>query len=172
MFRPKYCCNCGEKIERVEWRLWTSRRFCGLCSTEYKHLDILPIAAVCAGAFLSILGLTLFFGVSNQQTNKARTEKPVNITKQLKPAPLYSQSGANTYVHNTGSAVDNLITNGSGNSAVQNPEQPVPNATTSEDEVFYCGALTKKGTPCSRRVKKKGFCWQHSRSGQIGPARF
>lgn len=29
-------------------------------------------------------------------------------------------------------------------------------------EAFYCGAMTKAGTPCKHRVKVKGaHCWQH-----------
>lgn len=33
---------------------------------------------------------------------------------------------------------------------------------TLEKEAHYCGAKTKKGTDCTRRVKKdSGFCWQH-----------
>jgi hypothetical protein len=35
-----------------------------------------------------------------------------------------------------------------------------PNASK---PVYYCGAPTKKGTPCKRRVKQAGMkCWQHS----------
>jgi len=31
------------------------------------------------------------------------------------------------------------------------------------EPVYYCGAATKKGTPCSRRVKRPGErCWQHT----------
>ena len=29
------------------------------------------------------------------------------------------------------------------------------------DDVYSCGARTKKGTPCSRRVHGPGRCWQH-----------
>lgn len=33
---------------------------------------------------------------------------------------------------------------------------------TAEKPVYYCNALTKKGTPCKHRVKKAGDrCWQH-----------
>ncbi|HEY2866891.1 MAG TPA: hypothetical protein VGJ02_07355 [Pyrinomonadaceae bacterium] len=33
---------------------------------------------------------------------------------------------------------------------------------TEVDAVYYCGAATKKGTPCTRRVKRAGErCWQH-----------
>ncbi|HEX9961513.1 MAG TPA: hypothetical protein VGB00_11305, partial [Pyrinomonadaceae bacterium] len=30
------------------------------------------------------------------------------------------------------------------------------------EAVYFCGAPTKKGTPCSRRVKGGGRCWQHA----------
>ncbi|HEY5446713.1 MAG TPA: hypothetical protein VIJ87_20095, partial [Pyrinomonadaceae bacterium] len=30
------------------------------------------------------------------------------------------------------------------------------------DDVYLCGARTKKGTPCSRRVHGKVRCWQHT----------
>ncbi|HEV2835353.1 MAG TPA: hypothetical protein VGW58_08555 [Pyrinomonadaceae bacterium] len=29
------------------------------------------------------------------------------------------------------------------------------------DEIYTCGARTKKGTPCSRRVHGPVRCWQH-----------
>jgi hypothetical protein len=29
------------------------------------------------------------------------------------------------------------------------------------EKVYFCGAPTKKGTMCSRRVKSGGRCWQH-----------
>lgn len=34
-------------------------------------------------------------------------------------------------------------------------------ATSIEDDVYLCGARTKKGTPCSRRVHGPVRCWQH-----------
>lgn len=34
-------------------------------------------------------------------------------------------------------------------------------AAVETDKVYYCGATTKKGTPCSRKVKGGGRCWQH-----------
>jgi hypothetical protein len=38
------------------------------------------------------------------------------------------------------------------------PTQPV---TAVEDNTYICGARTKKGTPCSRRVRGPVRCWQH-----------
>jgi len=37
------------------------------------------------------------------------------------------------------------------------PTQP----TTVEEKAYICGARTKKGTPCSRRVRGPVRCWQH-----------
>jgi hypothetical protein len=34
-------------------------------------------------------------------------------------------------------------------------------AVTSDEDVYLCGARTKKGTPCSRRVQRPVRCWQH-----------
>jgi hypothetical protein len=39
--------------------------------------------------------------------------------------------------------------------------QREPKRDSSTEAVYYCGALTKKGTPCTRRVKSPGRCWQH-----------
>jgi hypothetical protein len=33
--------------------------------------------------------------------------------------------------------------------------------TEPEEVVYVCGARTKKGTPCQRRVRGPGRCWQH-----------
>lgn len=33
--------------------------------------------------------------------------------------------------------------------------------TDSSEIVSICGAMTKKGTPCQRRVRGTGRCWQH-----------
>lgn len=171
MFRPKYCCNCGEKIEREEWRFWTSRRFCALCSTEYRHIDLFPIIFVGLGAFLTLLGLGTYFGSTrNDGVEKAQVQ--TNVAKQLKPATLYSGTSANTSVQIQTSSSGNSNIDLPKTSAPQNIEQPTRKPNTSEVAVFYCGAVTKKGTPCTRRVKSKGYCWQHAKTGQIAPTRF
>ena len=38
---------------------------------------------------------------------------------------------------------------------------PASQPVTIEDDVYICGARTKKGTPCSRRVHGPVRCWQH-----------
>ncbi|HEY7785116.1 MAG TPA: hypothetical protein VIB00_10335 [Pyrinomonadaceae bacterium] len=48
------------------------------------------------------------------------------------------------------------------------PIQPTPEQslgvkplTVTEEQIYICGARTKKGTPCSRRVSAEVRCWQH-----------
>ena len=42
------------------------------------------------------------------------------------------------------------------------PDGTANERPTELDEVVYiCGARTKKGTPCQRRVRGPGRCWQH-----------
>ena len=41
--------------------------------------------------------------------------------------------------------------------------------TISTDEIYLCGARTKKGTPCSRRVHGPVRCWQHKGAKAMVP---
>jgi hypothetical protein len=38
---------------------------------------------------------------------------------------------------------------------------PANQPTVIAEETYICGARTKKGTPCSRRVRGPVRCWQH-----------
>jgi hypothetical protein len=168
LFKPKYCCHCGEKIERAEWRLWTSRRFCPLCETEFKPYDLLPRAVVVAGLVFVLFGLGSYFRGQDTSAPIRLSAVSTRSTQKLKPAPARSVSIDNL---NSQVASERVMT---GADEVENQinEQPKKEKGTSDETVVYCGAITKKGTPCTRRVKKKGFCWQHARSSQIAPARF
>jgi hypothetical protein len=48
------------------------------------------------------------------------------------------------------------------------PQQTIQ--TTAVDDVYACGARTKKGTPCSRRVHGPVRCWQHKGKPAMLPA--
>ena len=166
LYRPAFCCNCGEKVVRDEWRFWTSRRFCALCETEHKGIDLVPKAIVAIGLLLSAAGFASYLRMPAQVAGGS-TFRPQETRQNLKPATLNSSN--NTISEPiAGDQNSNL----SPAAKQQINEQPQREKRTSEEQVFYCGAITKKGTPCTRRVKTKGFCWQHAKSGQIAPARF
>jgi hypothetical protein len=168
LYRPAFCCNCGEKVVRDEWRLWTSRRFCALCATEHQGIDLLPKVVVAAGLLAVVFGVA----TSLRSPQTSAFESPTLVQKpkpNLKPPTLNPQSIDSTRSTEADPA---LISNSSVKNDTQQSEQPQREKRTSDESVFYCGAITKKGTPCTRRVKTKGFCWQHAKSGQMAPARF
>ena len=146
LFRPQFCSNCGEKIERTEWRLWTSRRFCDLCATDQRLTEFAPIAFAVFGIVTLIAGLVNF---SSSDAVKASPE--VRAKSQV------------TSLATTPQPERQLAT------AKSIPEQsvaPISAPRTAKEKqvstaVYFCGAETKKGTPCSRRVKTNVRCYQH-----------
>ena len=116
-YRPNFCSECGEKIVRLQWRVWTSRRFCDKCGSHLSR----PLLLQRAG----IIVVLVFAGVL------------VGRGWRREPAPLVIQRPVSAQ---TAPAVQ-------------------PSATV--EETYICGARTKKGTPCSRRVHGPVRCWQH-----------
>ena len=167
LYRPVFCCNCGEKIVREEWRPWTSRRFCALCATEHQGIDLLPKAVVGIALLLSVAAFANYVRLPRSSENTFGSE---NAKPNLRSAALYSANATSSPAFSTPNA-SNSAQNTSTNPQIN--EQPQHEKRTSDEPVYYCGAVTKKGTPCTRRVKTKGtFCWQHAKSGQVAPARF
>jgi hypothetical protein len=120
MFRPNFCSQCGKKIIRLHWRLWTSRRFCDLCARQLRKERIKgrTVAAV------ALIGLGFIIG---------RSTRPA-------PPPLIIQRTERTVEQNTKATESKIAL---------------------EQDAYICGARTKKGTPCSRRVHGPIRCWQH-----------
>lgn len=157
LYKPNFCCHCGEKVERVEWNLLTSRRFCVACSMENRLHELVPRLAVVAGALAMMFGFGSLWTGSGRAT-PAGTENGVEVRSST------IQHGS---VRSAGTASENHI-EVAPSSNVQPPVQVVtvsPTNSQSEEKSgarFFCGALTKKGTPCSRKVKAKGLrCFQH-----------
>jgi hypothetical protein len=117
-----------------------------------------------------LLGVAAFATYVRRPGDSENTFRSENLKPISRSAPLYSANATSSPSADL-STQSNLAQNTS--SKPQINEQPHPEKRTSDEPVFYCGAITKKGTPCTRRVKTKGtFCWQHAKSGQIAPARF
>src|SRR5215212_9732178 len=57
MYKPNFCSDCGSRVERSRWRVWTSRRFCADCEPRFRKAQILRSLA--AGAALFLVGLVL-----------------------------------------------------------------------------------------------------------------
>jgi len=146
MYRPNFCCECGAKLLRLHWHAWTSRRFCDDCSKRLltRRLTI-PLAAAVA-----LVSVGMIIG---------RTRRPA-------PPPLIIERSANSPLYH---APDNNATNEKTDTSVEAESTNLPGpqnspVTTDEEAVYLCGARTKKGTPCSRRVHSPVRCWQHKGS--------
>ena len=153
LYKPNFCCNCGEKIERVDWNLLTSRRFCDACAAENKRHDRLPQSAVAGGLLALMFGLGTMFGGSKEQSPPVHTlnSSPALLRSEPAVANPAGQAPANASPASTAVV-----------SPAPETKQSLSTGSETASKFYYCGALTKKGTPCSRKVKVSGSrCFQH-----------
>lgn len=162
MYKPNFCAECGERVERERWRAWTSRRFCQACAARFRRRRFAWPLVACAA--LLIAGFVA-----------GRMGRPAS-------PPLVIERG--------GAALATLPAGGGGatqaQSGAQSQARPATAPTarygpdgasderpTDPDEVIsICGARTKKGTPCQRRVRGAGRCWQHrGKPAMLPPAK-
>lgn len=145
MYKPNFCAECGARTERAKWRLWTSRRFCEDCGARFRKRELaLPFII---GAALLIAGFA--FG------RFLRSAPPPLIVQRaavspLPDVPIDLVSGAQA-------AQSKNSRDASAGSPAEANSQPA----TAVENIYICGARTKKGTPCSRRVHGPVRCWQH-----------
>lgn len=157
MYRPNFCAECGEQVVRLRWRVWTSRRFCAACEKRFRRGRVLRLLAVCVALVgLGFAGgralrhapppLVLERGAANSPTLPSQTPA---AGRQNSASAANPDAGARVY------GADGTQT-----------ERP----TEADEVVSICGARTKRGTPCSRRVRGTGRCWQHRGRAAMLPA--
>ncbi len=136
MSRTNFCANCGARLVRRGWFAWSNGGRCSDCTNRLGRAGVKPLALV------SVVAIAAFaFG---------RYLRPA-------PPPLIIHRAAN-------SPLSDLPVN---YQAFPETNASPANASTSEanaadDIVYICGARTKKGTPCRRRVHVAGErCYQH-----------
>jgi hypothetical protein len=160
LYKPKFCCECGERIFRKEWRIWTSRRFCESCEIDKKSDEL----------FWKFIAIALFlfglFGVGSLLLNKKNIEKPksfVLISENNNKAQAISQEKragdlnvkqAN-YLPESSTNIVNFT------DRLGQTERKNIKTGGGTEKIYFCGAMTRKGTYCRRRVKGGGRCWQH-----------
>jgi hypothetical protein len=141
MYKPNFCSQCGTKLLRLRWHLWTSRRFCNDCARGLRRERFLPL-------LFSILALTGAGYIAGRTLRPA--PPPLTIIRRS-DSPLQSPE-------DPGKPNAKFSTAQFGESSANNSNSSGDQST---DEVYICGARTKKGTPCSRRVHGPVRCWQH-----------
>jgi hypothetical protein len=182
-YKPRYCCECGEKVERESWKPWTSRQFCENCETENKIHVLLPRAGFLLALLLGLWGVGSHLSPAggNEKSLKVTTEQKLSAQQQKSPqnsatgekaqnsAPPVNAPAANDALPQAKNqtpadlrASENLRLQ-AGNNAGASRQNSI------SEPVYFCGAQTKKGNPCSRRVKGGGRCWQHAGQPAVLP---
>jgi hypothetical protein len=152
MYRPNFCSECGAKILRLHWHAWTSRKFCDDCSRRLVKQRL-------TGPLLAALAL-LSIGVITGRTR--RPAPPPLIIERSANSPLYRTENHGAINESSDAPTTNELTN--------TPSPSHSTDTTDEEVVYICGARTKKGTPCARRVHSAVRCFQHKGSPAMLPA--
>jgi hypothetical protein len=153
MYKPNFCAECGERVERSRWHLWTSRRFCVSCARLFKRSQILmPLIA----------GLALFsLGLIAGRLQRSAPPPLIIERGQLPPSTGTSKAGAQSPDGESEAAAPPAAA-APKPGPVYGPDGTANERPTEPDEtVSICGARTQKGTPCQRRVRGTGRCWQH-----------
>jgi hypothetical protein len=162
LYRAKFCNHCGEKIERAESKFTDSRRFCDLCATDFTLHEWAPriVTAFFCIAILMVVKARIFSAADEQFPRPQ--EAPATRSRTLAaPRPAVAEKPeAADGPENTRSEV---APSSATDETFRKPERVVE---ASDKSMFVCGAPTKKGTPCSRKVKTRGFCWQHRKRAE------
>lgn len=167
LFRPSFCANCGEKIDRAEWGIFTSRRFCQVCESEFKGQDLIPRFIVGLGVLIGVFG----FGGYLKSGSATSETKLVRQSQKFVEQPVAAQpaSGEKTVTVSGNANVGMpLVLENSNKASVlrtdvrgQEPQKSPKFQAEPVEEIYYCGASTAKGTPCKHRVKGNVRCFQH-----------
>lgn len=164
MYRPNFCVECGARLERKHWHWWTSGRFCAACEKRFRRRRwLMPLGL---GAVLLSIGFVA--GRAGRMAPRPPIvikrggaevfSRPATDDAAVPPPPASvagpAAAGAPSSAPRSGA---------DGTTATERP-------TTPSEIVSMCGARTKKGTPCSRRVRGTGRCWQHRGMPAMLPA--
>jgi len=159
LFRPTFCCNCGEKVERAEWKLWTSRRFCELCATEFSLQDYAVKGVILFAAAVTVLGFARLFAPTKpaEVAAKKSVERPQSSIAERNVTSATPEQPASGPTSPSNAIEDRMARTLAAMPSANLAKVPVEAA----EPIYICGAATKKGTPCSRKVKGNVRCWQH-----------
>jgi hypothetical protein len=161
-YHPHFCCHCGEKIVRAKWTPLTSRRFCEFCAIEQKQHDLIPRAAAVILLLVGAAGFTAYLSSGTNATVSDTSES--GRIRKLRTEVTQSDQNVNSG-NASRSNISSPGNNGPQQLAANTPtveNKQLPSQRNSSTEpTYYCRAMTKKGTACTRRVKAPGRCWQH-----------
>ena len=146
MSAARFCSECGQQLKVKRDSSLPFRSFCARCSPRLKEARLMLIAgaALCAAIGFAI----------------------GHFTAGREPF-YYIGTPVELSANNTAPSLNPPHSSRQIEPSLQS-EQPVIGPAAGEG---ICGALTKSGKPCQRRVKGGGYCWQHrEKLGEKQPA--
>jgi hypothetical protein len=156
MNAQSFCGKCGARLTKKGWRSLIGRRLCGDCAHGRRRIDVTAPLGVVAIIALAAFSLGRFLRpappplIIERAANSPLSDLPVNFNDSSRRA---NQNR-------------NPQTAGSGNAETSSISQ----TGSTSDPLYICGARTKKGTPCKRRVHSAGErCFQHKGMPAILP---
>lgn len=181
-YKAKYCAECGSELQDYGESFLLRSKFCEVCKPNFKSGELVSkFGSFGIAAIAAIFG----FGALVQKT----PEKPLNTAKieiaSIAPAPKPPQKAENNQPNNTvqprqvesNQQVALLSKQPETQAAKQSfdkkTQQNLPEVQQNSalEAVYVCGAKTKKGTPCARKVKGSVRCWQHLGQEAMLPAK-
>jgi hypothetical protein len=130
-----FCMTCGASLMQRGWRQWLRGPVCPDCSRRGGSARRMRALILIASLVLVAFGL--------------------GRSMRAPPPPLMVQRSANSPLSDLPINLGEIT---KGNSA----RSDGANTTAPDETVYLCGARTKKGTPCKRRVHVLGDrCYQH-----------
>lgn len=160
MYRPNFCVECGERLarrQRRNWRAqvkvwtgaWARGSWCDDCARRLGRNGF-----VRALAFFLLVAISAFsFG------RYLRPPSPPLIISRAANSPL-SDLSVNF----------NEPARGAARKGSDSTDQEAALNQAADEKAYICGARTKKGTPCRRRVHLAGErCFQHKGMSAIVP---
>ena len=138
MPQMRFCSACGEQIRtRVVLRVFGL--LCGHCSPRFRRERALVVAAffLCLAVVFAIARYTaprepFYFIGTPVELNAERLRPAASMTAHLE-----------------------------GNNGLAANTKQAPSFDSTRLVGSICGAPTKSGRPCQRKVKIAGYCWQH-----------
>jgi len=131
----RFCTKCGCRPVVDPGSLTSSGLYCSKCSPQSRRrrFTFIAIAILCAGIGFAAGRYT----ATREPLYIIGT--PIQLNANRIASPQQSQSSI---------------------SSVGDP-QPTRSESASPTATAICGARTKSGKTCQRKVKGGGFCWQH-----------
>lgn len=170
-YKPDYCCHCGEKIEKPNFLpIKDSGKFCDVCRNDFPFREFLPFVFVLVCGIFGLFGIgSYLFSGDSTNTVALKQSRVSSAENNVKTEPNVSsaQNSNRRIVQQNPPVNESNIPLNTTKNVTENSKPEVVKVVG--EKTYYCGAETKKGTPCSRKVKGGGRCWQHKGKDAMYP---